>query len=122
MTTSTVSHIEALREACNLIKDERCWAREYLALDKHGSIVIPISDEAVMWCALGAIERACNRFDEVSLKDLSEMVRREIPKCNKHTSLGEFNDESDHADVIALFDKAIFNLQQGEGGGDARGG
>ena len=121
MTISTASHIEALHEARNLIKDEKCWAREYLALDEHGCMVPPSSGEAVSWCVLGAITCACSKFDEVDPEELSEMVRREIPYGDTRTSLGEFNDYTDtsHEDVLSLLDRTILSI---EGGGDARGG
>lgn len=62
-----------------------------------------MSPKAVSWCALGAYSRVAGGGPAPEI--LYEAVRLLDPTVNLLVS--EFNDAKDHADVLALFDKAI---------------
>lgn len=112
-----------LIDARELIKDERAWIQGWAALCNENKPCAPEDDDAVRWCALGAIEKvamsyvgvydvvdsvdvacvlsngACEHLDD-TICDLSE----------RHYSTTTFNDGMPHGTVLVMMQHAINRL------------
>jgi hypothetical protein len=94
-----------LKEARRLVA-EVGWTRGMAARDANGDCVAATDDEAVCFCAIGALVRATdsvtnNRF-VIARKAVSDVIpvsAATIVQYNDHVATRE--------DVIALFDRAI---------------
>jgi hypothetical protein len=106
-----------------LIERPECWLHEPGAQDRFGVCVWPRDPAACRWDILGALERAWEAdtdglpYDEpvyiVAKGVLTEMFR-EHPGPDWKTPLAAYNDHpsTTHADVLALFDRAIEYLDR----------
>lgn len=114
--------VEALIEGKRLISNPERWTKGgALARDTNGQRVVPYADEAVCWCASGAIMLACSKVAEGKIKPGSYqhmIMSRELCdfvhdttfyEVRKEGGLGYWNDENStsHQDIMAAFDKAI---------------
>lgn len=98
--------LETLKAARDLISDPARWTQKTQARDRHGRNVDFLNDDAVCWCTLGAIAKA--DFDLWGKQsDADKVLRRLVPRG----LVGQFNDTHTHAEVIALFDAAIAELE-----------
>lgn len=79
------------------------WTKGVFARDPQGRDVAPTSKTAVCWCTIGAITATGVGYDDEALA--SNYLRREIDTHDK--SIWKFNDTSTHAEVLAMFDRAI---------------
>ena len=52
--------IEFLKQARELIRDRNRWTTTALARDAQGEAVDPFDDNAVCWCATGALAKVCS--------------------------------------------------------------
>lgn len=99
---------DVLREAKALIAEPWRWCTMMSAVDADGGLVDPRSEDAIRWCAIGAIarvagicvEHASNRFPQIH--SAAAVV---APDCGTNASI--LNDRGNHADVMAMFDSAI---------------
>ena len=98
-----------LREAAALIR--RGWTTGHQAIDAGGGRCHPCSDDAVAWCAYGALVRvseargsgrilACEMLDE-----LHRYLLRDLIEWNDHLA-------RDVGEVIALFERAMTGGEQ----------
>lgn len=105
--------LQALKKARKLIEKEENWTRKVSARDARGKEVEAIANEAVCWCAYGALERVCTRkkgdvvawaWSLIALWD-SIPVKPRVGKL----VLSAYNDRrtTTHADILALYDRAI---------------
>lgn len=99
--------LKTLRQGRARIK--KAWIQGSLATDKDGDDVMPLSEYAVGWCALGAV----GARDEIK----AGPAGRALEVVLDHAQFGnvfEFNDDgsTEKADVIDLFDKAIRHVKQ----------
>lgn len=92
-----------LRTARDLIATPGTWTKGELARDEDGCPVFPWSDDAVCFCAVGAIKRATGRFQYLAEDEAIRALTEAIP----HVFVPDFNDASAHSDVLAAFDRAI---------------
>ena len=60
-----------LTESRDIISDKTKWMRYLLAMDQNGKEVVPTSDKAVRFCAIGAI---CHTAGEKLLKVTDDKV------------------------------------------------
>lgn len=97
-TAEQARTLEVLREARELIADPERWTRGAGARDANGSSVHPRAEEAVRWCAIGAIDRADPSIISDALDALHAVTRGEVETVN---------DRGGHKRVLALFDRAI---------------
>lgn len=100
--------VETLRAARELIADPERWCQDVTALGRSGREVAPAGRAAVAWCAIGALRRTCARqppaaetFDEAFRALDHAAVGAGAP------SVATLNDHRTHADVLAMFDRAI---------------
>ena len=114
--------LEVLVESRRMIATPDRWTQGgALARDTNGQRVVPYADEAVCWCASGAVMLACSKVADGAIKPGTYkhmLVSRQLCdfvhdttfyEVRKEGGLGYWNDESStsHEDIIAAFDKAI---------------
>lgn len=95
---------DQLRAAKALIDSPEKWIKGRFAVDKLGLTTSYDDPRATCFCAVGACRRYCFRGD------LDEALPESFVALGKKASpVVEFNDHPDttHADVMALFDRAI---------------
>jgi len=111
-----------------LISTPEAWIQKTSALDAKGKKTPCTSNNAVCWCALGAIWRAVeDAFPEKgehavaagqwALKFLEKVITGNITMDGKKFWVSEsadvllkYNDSHSHDDVMGTFDKAIAKL------------
>lgn len=92
--------VEILREARALIESPDRWTQGAYARTAAGTETDPSARDAAQWCALGAI---CHAGDgSVNTQDAIALL-----KGATYQSVTVLNDEDGHADVLAMFDRAI---------------
>jgi hypothetical protein len=95
--------LETLKAARDLISDPARWTQGAFARDATGAKSRLYLEQAVCFCAVGAIRRVY--VPPVAIGSLL----KQLPKdCQ---TLGHFNDTHTHAEVLALFDAAIAELE-----------
>lgn len=91
--------LEILTKARDLISDPARWTQKAFARDNSGESINNRSSYAVCWCAMGAVYKT------------SSNNRASVPFSFLHAAAGmwagNFNDTHTHAEVLAVFDKAI---------------
>jgi hypothetical protein len=92
---------EILIKARDLISDPKRWTKSTYARRQDGSPCSALNAEAVCFCAVGAIARATDGHFEPTVA----LVKQLKMLCGGDVI--DFNDSHSHAEVLALFDKAI---------------
>ena len=75
--------LRVLERALELLSDRKRWTKNTLAVDSEGRHTKPDSEDAVAWCAVGAIQRAAwemNQADHTcpDWADLAEEAKRAV--------------------------------------------
>jgi len=99
--------VEALKAARALIDTPEKWTKEACVRDAAGYSVHNKDDDAVCFCIVGALHRGS------APAYVDNLLRHELPP--EHVgSLYVFNDDpaTTHADVMALFDRAIARAER----------
>ena len=127
--------LATLRGARRLIEDEGRWTKGACARNAHGMVAVltpsnglgPTGDDC-KWCMTGALWVAMTqvRRDIIGLDVMGHLLYRGIPGSpsgrgrvistkESIISLQNFNDVdlTTHADVLAVFDRAIAALEEG---------
>jgi hypothetical protein len=102
--------LQVLREARELLSDEKRWTRGSFAKNALGIDVEPTSDSAACFCAHGALLRAAGGDDTCSGLVFAELALRDAARVIfGNSSIVEVNDHrpDGHAGVLSLFDSAI---------------
>jgi hypothetical protein len=92
--------VEILKAARAKIEKEENWCQGAYARDADDNDVDDKSPRACRWCAWGAL----NVIENVMFSDVGYNALVEY--CSGQ-GVGGFNDTHTHAEVLALFDKAI---------------
>lgn len=109
MNTKTIN---LLRRGRARIAKPETWTKGFTARDAKGFQIHPTDSAAVRWCAAGAViasissEENPERLYESACDGWGELEVRTPEK-----KLGSYNDRSTHAEVIALFDRTIAELE-----------
>lgn len=116
-----MTHAEVLRAARAKIERPSCWCQNAFALGPFGeSVDDPTDEAAVMWCAMGALLAADGRGigDEPPALIYLERACPRVAFATDDDPIAEWNDDVDttHADVLALFDRAIAAAERAERG------
>ena len=99
--------LETLKAARDLISDPARWTQGVQARDEHGDQVPHNDPIAHCFCIMGAVGRVAVQDTKMdALRVLSKVTRRDFD-----TSIPDFNDTHTHAEVLALFDAAIAELE-----------
>ena len=101
---------EILIAARDLIADPARWTQHSSARNIKGNCTRSQSEEAVCWCAMGALERVCPLQDFVSTDDCLDRAGKEL--------FGRLdvavNDELGHDAVMQMYAKAIADARAEE--------
>jgi hypothetical protein len=105
MTTDWHKIADLLREAHDLIIDERNWCTHTYARTRDGKKTASSGATAVAWCALGAIRRVSTPLDEEAA--LTVALGHALPP--RFFLVAGFNDDQNttHGDVLDLYLRAI---------------
>ncbi len=104
---------EKLTEARELISDPENWTKGAFARDEHGSEVDPWDTEATCWCAWGALKHVYDGVPTMGYVGAYHPAIKALAEAAGHWVAG-FNDDSNHHEVLAVFDKAISNCKEEE--------
>jgi hypothetical protein len=91
---------DILRAARKRIEDPAHWTKGTFARDSDGFAVKVESPRAVCFCAIGAVYAAFGKGDIVGARDY-------LDGAAGMRVVVDINDHGTHADVLALFDRAI---------------
>lgn len=102
--------LQILTRARKLLSNPKRWCQWTSARDKRGLPTLPLSDNAVSFCAYGAIARTYNG----SIGLCRTILDKEAGRISKKS--GDFVKYNDargrtHAQILALFDSAIARLK-----------
>ena len=105
--------VEGLRRARARIERPESWCRTYCALDAHGEPTDPDAKDAVCWCARGALE--AEGYYVLAEGEDTDQIDGDEPwwflhlaaRRLRYGSIEAFNDGQSHAEVLALYDRAI---------------
>lgn len=92
---------EILIAARKTIENPGNWCRGAVALDAENQPVGSWDSSACKWCAYGAISKFAG-FGSELMRVLDTL---EDHLCG--VKIGDYNDTHNHAEVLAMFDKAI---------------
>lgn len=107
-----------LRWARKLIADPACWCQGEYAVDAHGLSCSPAAPWACRWCALGALAAvgvpaaapaSLYRQAFVCLARALGLTEGGFVECRQ--AITDFNDGHTHNEVVAMFDRAIAQLE-----------
>jgi hypothetical protein len=108
--------LETLKAARQLISDPAKWTQRFKALDEFALPVDPKSERAICFCALGAMQNVTglSRYHR-PVFDAAEVLNRKLPLyvtlSDDEADFTDYNDTHTHAEVLALFDAAIAELE-----------
>lgn len=97
---------EVLRKARAKIEKPESWTRYTRARDRSGVCVDPCDERAVSFCSFGAIEAVAPRQ---LVRTLCFIALERALSGTRERDPRDWQDEAEtsHADVLALFDRAI---------------
>lgn len=105
--------VQILKEARGLIANEANWTKHYYSADKEGQWVMPRAPAAVCFCSVGALHRVLDLPMYLSIPEsigkfffADEKVQANFDGSIEG-AIVDFNDQSSHSEVLALFDRAI---------------
>lgn len=111
--------LQTLKDARALIEDPKHWTRFAPARDANGKEVFASGQDAVCWCALGAIAKATAwcALIEPAAAELEETIAangdlRPAGRLSTLSPLATLNDYGTHAGVLRAFDLTIRRLEQ----------
>ncbi len=107
-----LTHLQRVRKR---IEKPENWCQKSVVLNSRGHPVSVVSDEACRWCIAGAIALECYGGEAECTSSLGTYLKV-CQLVNNYTSYNMigFNDSHEHADVLALLDKVITDLENQE--------
>ena len=102
MTTS-----EILKAAREKIQDPDHWTQGSLARNAFGMKTYPFAENAVKWCATGAVAAVVAFPKRPAIDCLKRAVEQFPSYKHQYSGLINFNDRNSHSRVLQLFDLAI---------------
>lgn len=97
---------DALIAARDLISDPKRWTQGVLARDSNGNNDSVYGETACSFCASGALLRVSRGFFTEAIRALM-VADGQDPNDLEAPTVPIFNDTHTHAEVLALFDRAI---------------
>ncbi len=99
--------LETLRAARQLISDPAKWTQGEMARDADGNGISANNDLATCYCSFGAIQFVNKESTQIAAsRHLDHLCLSKFG-----ISVDVFNDTHTHAEVLALFDAAIAELE-----------
>ncbi|MBO9108771.1 hypothetical protein J5288_08650 [Agrobacterium sp. S2/73] len=111
--------VHILKEARALIADEKNWIQGYYSSDEEGVYVRPHEPEATCFCSVGAMHKVMDLPLHESIPEPVGILFAADEKLRDNFDgsfegvIVNFNDENSHAEVLALFDRAIARAESG---------
>lgn len=102
----SLTTLEVLIAARELIADEKRWCVGQSALKADGFPCQSQDPEAVRWCAIGAPRKFCGRSEEGD-RLWFEVVDALRSVSGESSPAFDVNDRQGHAATLAMFDRAI---------------
>ena len=99
--------LQTLKAARDLISDPARWTQGWFAKNERGLNVSEDHPDACCWCVLGAMKRVSS--SSIGFHQAAAILRNR--SMFRLFDLSEFNDTHTHAEVLALFDAAIAELE-----------
>jgi hypothetical protein len=97
--------VRILRQAKDLIGTPERWTRYSAAIDADGNTCSITSSLAVSWCAFGAVTKIGKEADD-SYRSRA-ILCLDAAAGRAYGSAPALNDNASHAEVMAMFDRAI---------------
>jgi hypothetical protein len=97
-----------LSNAHDIIEDEINWCQGQLAMDEYGEKCWYTDPHADMFCAMGAISRACHNMKVPY--EIKQMVYDHLTELNDGKRIAEINDVQGHAATLAALNKGLETL------------
>lgn len=101
-----MTNLEILKAARELLSDPKRWTQYRLARDENGNEAEV--ENGCSFCMLGAIAKVSNVDPYTNYNTVCDVLYDVMPMG---LGIGEFNDRSTHAEVLAIMDKAIAKLE-----------
>ncbi len=100
---------QALIEAREILTSEGSWTKLYPALDRNNNSCWGDDPHAVRWCSFGAVVKATGRLHRVRKEAMDALLFDVVSNVDPELGVISYNDldSTTHADVLALFDRAI---------------
>ena len=118
MTNHDMNASEVLTSAKALIADPQNWCKGYHAVDSDNNRVSANSENACAWCSMGAIQKSMRIDSTINYLRVESAVFSTIEGVimeysGEYDTIMSFNDacETQHADVMQVFDAAIERLE-----------
>jgi hypothetical protein len=95
---------DILRKARSIIEKPENWTQGTFARDESGNAVNPRASAAVCYCSRGALNHVTGGdgvYDGEAYDVLLSLL------SDDYLGVADFNDTNTHAEVLALFDRAI---------------
>jgi hypothetical protein len=101
--------LTVLALARDLLSDEGRWVKGWYAVDARGRDADPCASRARRWCAAGALYRVVDGAAIAARGRATAEARGLLMRACPERYVEKFNDAptTTHADVLALFDRAI---------------
>lgn len=100
-----------LRNAKELILDEGSWCQHAISYDIHGSECDPCDPLATCWCSIGAVMKTGGyiQFDAKKTPKPVRLLNKAVIQITSDADIwpADYNDTHTHAEVMAMFAKAI---------------
>ena len=110
--------LETLKAARDLISDPARWTKVRLAKDANNKTVNVYDPNAFCFCAMGALLSVSKlEASHWVIAQASDALNSNLPAefirayNHEYCSFTDFNDTHTHAEVLALFDAAIAELE-----------
>jgi hypothetical protein len=112
--TTTLTPLETLRAARQLITPPERWTTRTLARDAEGNSVRDTDPDATCWCAVGAIRHVLGLDDNLPIPDAVWDPIDRVVRARRKSSIATINDyQGGHPAVLDVFDTAIAELEAG---------
>lgn len=98
--------LEVLIAARKVIEKPENWTQGTMVRDIYGEAIFIHSSRAVCFCAMGALHKVIGDTSDEWLNVVDDAAATLASAARVDTVAG-FNDIHTHAEVLALFDKAI---------------
>jgi hypothetical protein len=104
MSDTILNHLIAAKA---LISDPAHWTRAYYAKKKNGEACEAWDNDAVCWCSYGALRKTAGLRHSGDMSDDYYTAENVLYDAAGPHGVVEINDTQNHADVMAMFDRAI---------------
>ena|ERR1700743_1536260 len=99
--------IADLKELRILLAEPKAFAKKSLARDTYGYRIDPLHREAVSFCLMGGGVRVTGSMRNPRYFEIMKSLRKAVPWLYAPILLPDFSDQSSHAEILTLIDRAL---------------